>query len=890
MENNRPFEILSPYDRWSPTRDQLNQSDYEKLLPPLVHKIREAVANWRDSDYAGVSSTSKALLKFWFASPHKVNGSEFRFFFSQQEAIESIIYLHEKAGAINKFELMRFDSSGRINTSMFMEDWPRYVIKMATGSGKTKVMALALVWSYFHKLYIPNSPLSKNFLIIAPNIIVLNRLRKDFDNLRIFREEPLIPDNGFADRDWKNDFQVTLHIQDDLKPITEAGNLFLTNIHRVYFQEDDAPTFAEEFLGPKPKPDADTSRGLDLGKILRGGKLQDLVVMNDEAHHIHDPNMQWFKSIEEINNKLKLKYGGGLAVQVDFTATPRHSKGEIFVQTICDYPLVEAIRHGVVKSPVLPDEASRNKLTERASDDFTERYRDYIHLGYLEWKQQFDDLHKLKIPVLFIMTTNTHEADQVSQFIQIQYPDLKDKVLTIHTNNSGEIKESAASKRDKEELEQLRKAADDIDSDLSPYRAVVSVLMLREGWDVRNVTTIVGLRPYKAPAKILPEQTLGRGLRKMFAMGVKEELVVVGTSAFIEFVEELKTEGVNFEYRPMGLSGAAKNPLIVKVDRDNPKKNLAELDIQIPVLSSRIYRDYKSLELIDVAKMEIQPLKYNTYSEDELKEIVFEGIDGELSHTTLFNDILPDYKNVLAFFTRNILKESRLVSGFDVLYPRVQEFIEQKLFGKTISPDSSQTIRNLSDMEAKQVIYTAFKKAIDQLTVSDKGTTEIRKYISLLNTKPMVKDNRDFMRPKKSVFNKIVADNKYELKFANFLDECPEVLSFAKNHNEDSSKEKDTSGVYFKIEYQGEDNNIHEYFPDFFVKTEKSIFIIETKGREDVNDPRKIERLRQWCADVNTLNPEKKFIPLYVKQEDFEKERGHLKTFKDVQVIGKIKS
>jgi type III restriction enzyme len=330
----------------------------------------------------------------------------------------------------------------------------------------------------------------------------------------------------------------------------------------------------------------------------------------------------------------------------------------------------------------------------------------------------------------------------------------------------------------------------------------------------------------------------------------------------------------------MGPSGTAKNPLIVEVDRDNPQKDINGLDIRIPVLSPRIYRDYKSLELIDVAKMEIQPLKYNTYSEDELKEIVFKDIDGEISHTTIFNGVLPDYKNVLAFFTRNILKESRLVSGFDVLYPRVQEFIEQKLYGKTISLDSSQTIRNLSEMEATRAIYTAFKKAIDQLTVSDKGTAEIRNYISLLNTKPVVLDNQEFIRPKKSIFNKIVADNRFELAFASFLDNCPEVVSFAKNH----------SGVYFKIDYQGEDDNIHEYFPDFFVKTETNIFIVETKGREDVNDPRKIDRLRQWCADVNTLNPEKKFIPLYVKQEDFEKNRSRLKTFKDVQVIGKIKS
>ena len=100
-------------------------------------------------------------------------------------------------------------------------------------------------------------------------------------------------------------------------------------------------------MGQKPKADADTSKGLDLGKILRSGKLKDLVVMNDEAHHIHDSDLQWFKCIEEISNKLKLRFGNSIALQVDCTATPRHIDGRIFIQTICDYPLVEAIRHQV---------------------------------------------------------------------------------------------------------------------------------------------------------------------------------------------------------------------------------------------------------------------------------------------------------------------------------------------------------------------------------------------------------------------------------------------------------------------------------------------------------------------------------------------------------------
>ena len=223
------------------------------------------------------------------------------------------------------------------------------------------------------------------------------------------------------------------------------------------------------------------------------------------------------------------------------------------MQTICDYPLVEAIKHGVVKTPVLPDKASREKLNEEDSTDIIEQFRDHIHLGYQEWEQQYNELNKLRTPILFYMTMNTVEADQLSEHLQQTYPLLTDRVLVIHTKDNGELKsEGTKSAKAKAELEQLRKDADDIDSPRSKYLAVVSVLVLREGWDVRNVSTIVGLRPFAAKSNILPEQTLGRGLRKMFSLDVKEKLVVVGTRAFLDFVESLKTEGVTFEYKPMG--------------------------------------------------------------------------------------------------------------------------------------------------------------------------------------------------------------------------------------------------------------------------------------------------------------------------------------------------
>lgn len=882
-----PFEILSPNERWAPTQSQIDalQNAYEKLLPPLVYKIRAAVAEWREKEYEGVSNTSRYLLNFWFNQEHLVGQSKFSFFFSQREAIESVIYLYEAVKARDKYELMKFDASGRVSTGMFDETWTRYVVKMATGAGKTKVMALALVWSYFHKLYEPDSPLSKNILVIAPNIIVLNRLRKDFDGLKMFFEEPFIPENGVGDKDWKNDFQPTLHIQDDLKPFTESGNIFLTNIHRVFFNEDPTPSIETTFLGIKPRPDADTSKGLDLGKVLRSDKIKDLVALNDEAHHIHDKSLAWFKSIEDISNKLKLKNGNGLSLQADFSATPKHNNGGIFVQTICDYPLVEAIRQNVVKSPVLPDQESRQKIQENDSSDFIERYGDFIHLGYTEWENQYQAVKNEKTPILFIMTVNTADADQAAAFLETQYPLMKNAVLSIHTNKSGEISadKKNPSKKDIEALEKLRKAADDIDKDFSPYRAVVSVLMLREGWDVRNVSTIVGLRPYNNESDILPEQTIGRGLRKMFPLDRPEKLVIVGTKRFLDFVESLKTEGVEFQYSPMSVSGRTKKDLVIEVDTENPGKNLEALDIPIPELAPRIFREYKNLAAIDVSRFVHARVPIIKYRPDEIKEIVFKDIDDQHSHTTLLQDSVPDYRNVLAFFTQGILRDNKLFSGFDILYPKVEDFVRNYLFeGEPLDLTDKVILKNLAAAQPKHILFEVFRTAINELTIVDSGETRIRGYRSLTSVKPKIVPNQAFFQAQKCIFTLVVADNSFELDVAALLDRLPDVVAFAKNN-------KGKDNINFHVEYQKENGSIAEYYPDFLVKTsDTDFFVLETKGREDLDDVRKIKRLTAWCTDINAAQNSYRYTALYIRQEDWDKKRQDLRSFSEIKNIFKV--
>ena len=184
---------------------------------------------------------------------------------------------------------------------------------------------------------------------------------------------------------------MTLHIQDDVKVTHPIGNIFLTNIHRVYGDDsepskDDDDTM-DYFLGTRPTG-ATTESKVDLGDIVRD--IDELAVLNDEAHHIHDSRLAWFKSIQDIHNRLKQK-DDFLSIQVDVTATPKHNNGSIFVQTVADYPLIEAITQNVVKHPVLPDSASRAKLSERQSSKYTEKYSDYLHLGVEEWRKAYAD-------------------------------------------------------------------------------------------------------------------------------------------------------------------------------------------------------------------------------------------------------------------------------------------------------------------------------------------------------------------------------------------------------------------------------------------------------------------------------------------------------------------
>ena len=246
------------------------------------------------------------------------------------------------------------------------------------------------------------------------------------------------------------------------------------------------------------------------------------------------------------------------------------------------------------------------------------------------------------------------------------------------------------------------------------------------------------------------------------------------------------------------------------------------------------------------------------------REIEFKDITtGEISHTTLLDETGGvDFRSVIGYFAQTIMKELRLVSGYDVLYSKVKQFVQDLLFDQPVDLEDANTMRNLSELVAVKTLLESFKKAINALTVRDRGDAEIRDTIKLRQTRPFVTQNQPYLVPKKSIFNRIIGDSHFELLFARFLEDCTDVVSYGKNY----------FAVHFKLDYVNADGDISNYYPDFFVKlSAKEIYIVETKGQADLDVPLKTRRLKQWCEDINRVQSEVKYDFVYVDQESFDK-------------------
>ncbi len=816
----------------------------------LANELRKAVYTWREQGYSGTTPTTKRLLQFWFKEDHLVNKEPFEFWFCQREAIETLIYVYEVMKKRNFIDMARDFGTGHIQVyDPSYDQYPLYAFKMATGSGKTYVMALSIVWQYFnHKKENKDDYTSKYLLIAGEKNVIYDRLTRDFKDGKIFRELPLIPP------EWQEEFDLKVILKEDPIHVIPESVLFLTNIQQLEERKnkkEEVEEYVDDVLVLEDVKKHDIYQENRIKEVLTS--CSNIMILKDEAHHIYNFEKAWKKILLDLNKNLASQYGKGINMELDFTATPKTEKGALFPWIIVDFSLKEAIEMNIVK---LPLKGLVKGAEEIASKNAVERYRAWIDAGIRRWREYRDELKSLsKKPVLFFQCPGNEEADEIFGYVNSAVPDLKDKVLLIHTDSTGEVKKADLSK-----AREFARTIDDPDPQKNKYEAIVSTLMLNEGWDVRNVNVIVGLRSYTSKRKVLPEQVIGRGLRKMFPeedANVEKSinvLEVIGPPGLMNILEELEAqEGIKFAEFDTGKS---LNLTTVFVD-----ENKLDKDIEIPILSPRIFIREFQLEEVQIDKLPSLAISL----ENKILEMEYVAVDmlkgAEVIKRKWDLPVPQDSKSVIAYYTDQILKQLKIGGAFATFYPLVKKYVVEKLFSEKVDLDDPRVLYKLSSPEVQEQLIRLFVEAFKDMTFVEREP-EKEDFIKLSDTRPFVWSKMVYPA-NRSIFNYVPCDNDFEVDFAKFLDRAEDVIAFSKI----------VPKIGFFVEYRDSDGNLRLYYPDFVILSNNNErLIVETKGREDVDVKYKDKRIKLWCEDATKLT-KSKWAFKRIDQEDFEKYR-----------------
>ena len=907
IRDRRPWEKPTSYlvkDDDAPIgwrEDDTNRRPSRLLLVP---KIRGAVDTWREYGYPGASEVTRRLFEYWFEEDHEIAGFDapFRYYFCQREAIETLVWLVEVAGQrdvkalieahgtifhrdlVSKNIEFQTTMDGRRQLRRYVpeletegvqdlppKDLRRFAFKMATGSGKTWVMAMAVVWSRLHRQCVPGSGLSTNFLIVAPNVIVHQRLERDFANNRIFHELPLIPP------EWKATFSQKVILRGESTEPDPSGNLFLTNIHQLYESRDEEWTpdnAVEALLGRKPAQDLASSGHRSM--LERVKSLEDLVVLNDEAHHVHNEDLSWSQSVLAIHDALP----HGLGAWLDFSATPKDQNGMYFPWTVVDYPLAQAVEDRIVKAPlIVTKEADRNHPSEDPDGitkaNVAEKYGYWLEAAVRRWKEHRRVYRKLGIrPVLFIMAEKNPYADALGEYLWSTkgLGFRRSEVLVIHTDNTGEVRRG--------DLEKARQAARDIDQAESKIKAIVSVMMLREGWDVRNVTVVLGLRPFTARAEILPEQVIGRGLRLMTQVSPDrtQTLEVLGTRNLLNVLrDQLEAEGV-------GVTSTKTNPTLPVIIQ--PVEERRKYDIAIPLTKPSLRYDLRKLSDLDVQSLD--PI----FEQEDLDERFRIALRMEFAptgtevHQADIAGSLPPAQELLADITKLAIGRAGLTNRFAELYPVIRDYIETRCFGREIALDDEDPRSHLARLEIREGIARYMARKIADLTIERREIEFDKRDFRLSETKPFSwRRNLPPLEETKTVFNFVATYNDFERSFAQFLGRADDVLRFAAL----GTTEQGSSGTAFRVDYLKPSGAIGFYHPDWVAVQElfdeEVNWIIETKGRVWEDTEAKDVAMENWCRRVSTRTGET-WKYLRVNQSEFRPEMPTLRALV-VDIVGR---
>ena len=908
----------------------------------LAKRLSETVnAAWESGEMMEqVTPTTQELLKFWFSEEYCSLRNR-NFHAGQRQAILNIVYLHEVMGVRNVLEyyeqltpdLMPLVDLGALSQKKYQ--MPKYAVKMATGTGKTWVMHALLLWQMLNARHedVKSGRFTKNFLIVAPGLIVYDRLLDAFcGRMERGKEERNIETNDFY---LNQEVFIPVHYRQEVfsfiqnnvvtkeegigRKTTGDGLIALTNWHLFENQMSeetqpepmDVPGIINELLPIRPGKAAGNDLGMLDRRYLRGSELEylaeldDIMVINDEAHHIHElkrngeiEEVEWQKGLNVIAEKKGERF-----FQIDFSATPFDQRGSgkkmqkcYFPHIIVDFDLATAMRKGLVKTLLLD---RRQELTELENLDYkamrdergkvcdlSDGQRLMLRAGLAKLKKletEFTAVDEKKNPKMLVICEDTSVAPFVENLMREEGL-TKEDVATIDSNAKGEVSE--------EEWKETKKKLFDIDKYQKP-KVIISVLMLREGFDVNNICVIVPLRSSEAP--ILLEQIIGRGLRLMWRepeyQSIKNDdrkrvlqlhtqpktyidmLSIIEHPAFIQFYEELFAEGLAIEDTGETGEGGSTGDLI----RVGLREGYEQFDFQWPMI---IREAEEELEEVEIDINTLQP--FTAFPLEKLRKFLAQDGETFISQEAITKTQFGRYKVTANLFTATSYNEylqkllrtitlrfDRISSHREMPVPNLQineartiavvdRYIRTRLFGQPFNPFNGSDWKILLSKDAivTKHIIEEMARAIFNIQ-NNIMTTDAQVLHTPFSSVTEIKMRESFsIETHKTIYERQGYPSSrggFEQRFIEFLDMDGEVERFLKIN--------ESQHAFAIIYYMRMDGLMATYHPDFIVGTSEKIYLIETKGNDkifDKNVRQKQTAAVEWCCKINELKPEER--------------------------------
>lgn len=920
----------------------------EAISANTAEDIQALVAGEPNALLDAVTPVTAELLKWWFQIDYTEIRGDLSFHEGQRDAIIAVIYAHEILGTESLLDLYEKVArasvlvDGRLGeVTATRNDHPKYAAKMATGTGKTWVLNALLVWQYLNAIAAPDDPrFTTNFLVVAPGLIVYDRLLDSFlgrtiDGARDFSTSDLsrnadlfIPDDrreavlGFVRSSVVAKSEIG-------RKVTGGGAIVLTNWHLLAGQDPEAQDFldVEDDLPPGLDIDAKAaaasflplSPGTAAGNSLdvldrrhrRGEAMQwltdlpSLMVFNDEAHHVHsggkadpDSEVEWQKRLNELAAGKGRRF-----VQVDFSATPyNESRGKKrwFPHIVVDFPLDNAIRSGLVKAMVL-DKRQELYALKNADLDFnaerdergevvglSEGQRIMLSAGLAKLRileEQFADQDASRHPKLLVMVEDTKVSPKVEDYL-LASGYTPDDILRVDSGRKQELGRA--------EWEPIRTRLFDLDNRPDP-KIVISVLMLREGFDVNNICVIVPLRA--AGSGILAEQTVGRGLRLMWrGEPAIEEARRENLRRFAQrkapasyydvlfVVEHPRFEALYEDLLGDGLIGTEETDSATPtgdVERVGLRPGFEEFDFQIPFIirdadeemtGPRIVIDELPLSPIPLTDLLTVTKRGDRFISEEPASGTRFGaftVEGAKLTASGYNDYLGKMATRIAgaigrTFTaggsvrQNARNDMSAAAHLQMHGPEVigwaDRYIRTRFFGGIYDPLENEQWRVLMiDDIADRIAGNLATALVASLGSEVIGEPEVR-HRMMSEVDALFVRTGSSVSLEKCIYPRIriaARSGGLERAFAEWADADAEVEAIVKI---DEYKHRFLQRPYLKA-----DGMPAHYSPDFLVRTAHEIYVVETKAQsalDDANVRRKAESARGWCTQINDLPPE----------------------------------